>query len=43
MQANYQLSTYDFIYGKNAAIQHVRGITSIEKLIKFFYSRFGIK
>ena len=43
MQHNYQLSTYDFIYGKNSAIQHVRGIKAIESLVKFFYSRFGIK
>lgn len=42
MQANYQLSTYDFIYGKNPAIQHVRGMTNIESLVKFFYSRFKI-
>ena len=43
MQNNYQLSCYDFLYGKNPAIQHVRGMISIESLIKFFYSRFGIK
>ena len=43
MQSNYQLSCYDFIYGKNAAIQHVRGMKNIESLIKFFYSRFRIK
>lgn len=43
MQRNYQLSVYDFIYGKNPAIQHVRGIEKIESLIKFFYSRFKIK
>ena len=43
MQDNYQQSCYDFLYGRNTAIQHVRGITNIESLIKFFYSRFGIK
>ncbi len=43
MQYNYQLSTYDFIYGRNTAIQHVRGMKAIESLVKFFYSRFGIK
>lgn len=43
MWENYQLSTYDFIYGKNTAIQHVRGMKNIESLVKFFYSRFGIK
>ena len=43
MQSNYQLSCWDFIYGKNPAIQHVRGITSIENLLKFFFIRFKIK
>ena len=43
MQYDYQLSTYDFIYGKNSAIQHVRGMKAIESLVKFFYSRFKIK
>lgn len=43
MQNNYQLSTYDFIYGKNTAIQHVRGIKNIESLVKFFFARFNIK
>ena len=43
MQYDYQLSTYDFIYGKNTAIQHVRGMKAIESLVKFFYSRFKIK
>lgn len=42
-QDNYQLSYYDFLYGKNPAIQHVRGLKAIDSLIKFFYSRFGIK
>ena len=42
MQDNYQLSTYDFIYGRNIAIQHVRGISKIESLVNFFYSRFKI-
>ena len=43
MQNNYQISTYDFIYGKNKAIQHVRGMDKIDSLVKFFYARFGIK
>ena len=42
MQYNYQLSTYDFIYCRNAAIQHVRGMKAIESLVKFFYSRFNL-
>lgn len=43
MQRNYQLSTYDFIYGKNTAIQHVRGMKNISSLVDFFYSRFRLK
>ena len=43
MQENYQLSTYDFIYGRNPAIQHVRGMTRIKSLVEFFYSRFRIE
>ena len=42
MQQNYQLSTYDFIYGKNTAIQHVRGMKAIKSLVEFFYSRFKL-
>lgn len=43
MQADYQLSFIDFLYGKNIAIQHRRGIEDIKSLIEFFYSRFNIK
>ena len=43
MQHNYQLSTYDFIYGRNPAIQHVVGMKAIESLVEFFYSRFHLK
>ncbi len=42
-QRNYQLGYHDFLYCKNSAIQHVRGVKAIESLVKFFYSRFGIK
>ena len=42
-QKDYQLSYHDFLYGKNFAIEHVRGLKNIESLIKFYYSRFGIK
>jgi len=42
MQDNYQLSTYDFLYSRNSAIQHVVGIENIESLVKFFYARFDI-
>lgn len=40
-QANYQLSYHDFLYGKNTAIQHVRGLEDIDKLVKFFMARFN--
>ena len=43
MQRNYQLSMYDFLYGRNTAIQHVRGMKNIGSLVDFFYSRFRIK
>ncbi len=42
-QDNYQLGYHDFLYAKNPAIAHVRGMEAIEKLVNFFYSRFGIK
>ncbi|MBQ8475522.1 glycosyltransferase [bacterium] len=42
MQDNYQISTYDFLYGKNTAIQHISGIPNIDNIIKFFYSRFKV-
>lgn len=41
-QRNYQLSYIDFLYGRNAGISHVRGLENIEKLVKFYYSRFNI-
>ena len=43
MQADYQLSFIDFLYGKNTAIQCRRGIENMKSLIEFFYSRFKIK
>ncbi len=42
-QENYQLGFYQFLYGKNSVIQHARGLERIDFLVKFFYSRFGIK
>ncbi len=41
-QNNYQIGYYDFLYGKNPAIFHVRGIKAIEKLADFFFKRFDI-
>ena len=43
VQDNYQISYHDFLYNKNPAIFHVRGIKNIASLVKFFYSRFNIK
>ena len=43
IQENYQICYHDFLYDKNPAISHVRGIENIDSLIKFFYSRFNIK
>ena len=41
-QQNYQISYHDFLYGKKVNIQHVRGLNDIDKLVKFYYARFGI-
>ena len=43
MQANYQQSFYDFLYGKNLAIQQVKINENEHSLLDFFYSRFRIK
>lgn len=43
MQSNYQLSTYDFLYGRNTAIQHFKGMKAIDGILKFYFSRFNIK
>lgn len=43
MQANYQQSLHDFVYGRNYAIQHVKMNENEHSLIDFFYARFGIK
>jgi len=43
VQENYQIGYHDFLYDRNPAISHVRGIENIDSLIKFFYSRFNIK
>ena len=42
-QHNYEISYYDFLYGRKVNIQHVRGLEDIDKLVKFYYARFGIK
>lgn len=42
-QINYQLGYHDFLYGKNPAVSHVRGMDAISSLIKFYYSRFDIR
>ena len=42
MQANYQISFHDFVYGRNNAIQHVKCHENSHSLLDFFYSRFKI-
>lgn len=42
-QQDYQINYIDFLYNKNPAVMHVRGLKNIESLIKFYYSRFGIR
>jgi len=43
MQDNYQISFIDFLYGKNNAIQHITLHENKGELVKFFYSRFGVR
>ncbi len=42
VQQNYELSLNDFIYGKNHLLTHVRGLSAIEKMLKFYHDRFGL-
>lgn len=42
MQDNYKLGLYDFLYSRNPAIQHVRGLKNIDNLVNFFFERFGM-
>ena len=37
-QKNYQLGYLDYIYARRAGIMHVRGLKSIDNLVKFYYS-----
>lgn len=43
MQANYQISLNDFLYGKNLAIHHVKLHEQNTALMDFFNARFNIK
>ncbi len=43
VQANYQLGYHDFLYGKNNAVHHVKGVEAIALMLKFFFARFGVK
>ena len=43
MQANYQLSFIDYVYGKNSLIQSRRGIETMEPIVKFYLERFNIR
>lgn len=40
IQANYQLSFVDYIYEKNPAIVHMRGLKEIKPIIEFYCARF---
>lgn len=42
IQQNYELSLNNFIYGKNHLLMHVRGLSAIEKMVKFYHGRFGM-
>ena len=42
MQDNYQQSFYDFLYGRNNNIQHVKCHEDEHSLLDFFYARFNI-
>ena len=41
-QSDYQLSYINFLYDKNPAISHIRGVDNIKNIMKFYYSRFGV-
>ena len=42
-QFDYQISYYDFLYGKKNHLLHVRGLEDIDKLVKFYYARFHVE
>jgi len=42
VQANYQLSLIDFLYDRNHRLSHVRGLKSIDEMLKFYRGRFGL-
>lgn len=41
-QYDYQVGYYDFLYGKKSNLMHVRGLENIDKLLKFYFSRFDV-
>ena len=43
VQANYQLSLNDFLYNRNPRLSHVRGLKAIAEMLKFYFTRFGLK
>lgn len=40
---DYGLGYKDFLYSKRPAIQHVRGLKDIDKMLDFYFSRYNIK
>jgi glycosyltransferase involved in cell wall biosynthesis len=43
IQANYQLSLFDFLYDRNSLLSHVRGVKEIGKMLEFYFGRFGLE
>lgn len=40
---NYLVSFHDFLYGRMVPFQHVVGIDNIDRMIKSYYEKFGLK
>lgn len=39
---NYQVCYHDFLYDKKTNLSHVVGLSNIERLIKYYYQKFGL-
>jgi glycosyltransferase involved in cell wall biosynthesis len=42
IQDNYRLSLHDFLYGRNNALQHPKGLAQIGETMQFYFTRFGV-
>lgn len=42
VQANYQLSLFDFLYDRNHRLSHVRGLKAVDDMFRFYLGRFGL-